>query len=179
MYDQKLAERDFPRVFMPVLLFFWELFLVTALCCLFILFIEMIWTSGNERTHYAYFLFHLAFPPLFFLAVTWSTKSFRPARLLVCTVLAAAILTPLFTFAAVMDSLWILAACLAAAILLRIIRPAPRPRKRTVSNGRPMPEDSELDERLAQGRRRDRKTRTASDRCRPIPVNRNWPIERI
>lgn len=179
MNDQKLADQDFPRVFMPALLFIWELFLVTALCCLFILFIEVIWADRYYLTHYAYFLFQLVFPPVLFLIVTWSTKSFRPARLLVCTVLAAAILTPIFTFAVVVDNLWILAACLAAATLLRIVRPAPKPRKRTVSKRRPMPEDTELDERLAQDRRRERKTRTARDRCRPIPVNRNWPIERI
>jgi hypothetical protein len=94
-------------------------------------------------------------------------------------VLAAAILAPFFSVAVVVDNLWVLAACLAAATLIKLIRPAPRPRPRTILKRRPMPEDPELDERLARDRRRERKTRTARDRCRPIPVNRNWPIERI
>ncbi len=171
------AKKASPR---GVILFLWEILLVNFLCLVFLWFIEGVIGSANGYTYYSYFLFQILFPPILFGVVTWSTGFFRPGRILVALFVAPLALTPFFPGMFVVNNLWIPALCLflafgySVATKRRPIRLPYRIRKR-----RPLPSDEELEEMMRNGRRIDRKYSSQRKYCRPIPLSRIWPIERI
>ena len=162
------------------MLFLWEILLVTFLCLVFLWFVESIIGSSYYYTYYSYFLFQLVFPPLLFGVVTWSTGLFRPSRLFVAVCVATIVLSPFFPGMFVVKNLWILALCLLLAIGYGLVtKRRPRRLPYRVRKRRPLPSDEELEENMRNDRRIDRKYSSQRRHCRPIPVNRNWPIERI
>jgi hypothetical protein len=178
-----LALQDSERQQNPAiaaLLFLWELFLVTSLCGLFIIFIGAVQKDVDIRSHYSLYLFHLVFPPLLFGIVTWATRAFRPGRMFISTLLAAVILSALFPFSRIAASLWVLGACLVVAFCFQLYKNPPPPRKYRLSGPKdPVEEDPELKQRMASKRRIDRSHGSHRQYSRPIPTDRFWPHSRL
>jgi hypothetical protein len=163
-----------------LLFFAWEALVVAVLCGLFILFIDWVRRDTDMRSHYSLLLFHLIFPPLLFGVVTLATRTFRPGRMFLSTVLASVLLTAFFPFAKIAAALWVLAACLIVAYALQLRR-TPRPVRgyRITGPRDPVDEDPELKSRMARRRQIDRTHGSQRRGSRPIPIGRFWPHSRL